>query len=170
MPVCFVKVLGRDIPGTSGAQTSPCPRPRHWDVPDKNFMQGASFCCFRQRSWLGCPAIWVGTSQDQKNFIRVPPDVGLAPSTAGGPSPSTPPKTPPPTPDWAAPSRTPGASQKKPRGVGGRGREGFWLEGRVLQLQWGMGGDPPNTSWGQTHIWGLPIYARKLWADVSHVG
>ena len=25
-------------------------------------------------------------------------------------------------------------------GRGGGGREGFWLEGRVLQLQWGMGG------------------------------
>ena len=39
----------------------------------------------------------------------------------------------------------PGALQKEPRGVGGRGkeragREGVWLEGRVLQLQWGMGG------------------------------
>ena len=78
-----------------------------------------------------------------------------------GPPPPPPPRTPPPTPDWAAPSRTPGALQKEPRGVGGRGREragreGLWLEGRVLQLQWGMGGDPPNTSWGQTHIWGLP--------------
>ena len=31
-------------------------------------------------------------------------------------------------------------------------------QGRVLQLQWGgMGGDPPNGSWGQTHIWGLSI-------------
>ena len=79
-----------------------------------------------------------------------------------GPPPPPPPRTPPPTPDWAAPSRTPGALQKEPRGVGGRGREragreGLWLEGRALQLQWGMGGDPPNTSWGQTHIWGLPM-------------
>ena len=95
--------------------------------------------------------------------VRVPPDVGLAPSTAGGPSPSIPPLGPLPTPDWAAPSRTPGALQKEPRRVGGRGREragreGLWLEGRVLQLQLGMGGgDPPNTSWGQTHIWGFPI-------------
>ena len=74
---------------------------------------------------------------------RVPPDVGLAPSTAGGPSP-------PPAP-WDPCPRTPpglprpGALQKEPRGVGGRGREGarregLWLEGRVLQLQWGMGG------------------------------
>ena len=93
-------------------------------------------------------------------FSRVPPDVGLAPSTAGGPSPSTPSRTPPPTPDWATPSRTPGALQKEPRGVGGRGRErvgreGLWLEGRVLQLQWGNGGGAVQTpvgarptSWG----------------------
>ena len=52
--------------------------------------------------------------------------------------------------------------KKSQGGVGGRGkeragREGVWLEGRVLQLQWGDVGDPPNTSWGQTHIWGLPI-------------
>ena len=80
-----------------------------------------------------------------------------------GPPPPTPPRTPPPTPDWAAPSRTPGALQKKAKGVGGRGREragreGLWLEGRVLQLQWGLGGDPPSTSWDQTHIWGLPKF------------
>ena len=34
------KVFGRDIPGTSG--------PRRQDIPDKNFMQVAFFCCFRQ--------------------------------------------------------------------------------------------------------------------------
>ena len=97
--------------------------------------------------------------------------MGLSPSTAGGPSPSTSPRTPPPTPDWAAPSRTPGELQKEPSGVGGRGREragreGLWFEGRVLQLQWGMGGgDPPNTSWGQTHIWGLPTIRANRFAD-----
>ena len=37
------------------------------------------------------------------------------------------------------------------------GREGPWLEGRVLQLQWGDGEDPSNSSWGQTHIWGLSM-------------
>ena len=42
------------------------------------------------------------------------------------------------------------------RGKEQAGREGLWLEGRVLQLQWGMGGEPPNTSCGQTHIWGPP--------------
>ena len=35
------------------------------------------------------------------------------------------------------------------------GREGLWLEGRVLQLQWGDGGDLPKGSLGRTHIWGL---------------
>ena len=39
------KVFGRDIPGTSGTQT----RARRRDIPDKNFMQVAFFCCFRQR-------------------------------------------------------------------------------------------------------------------------
>ena len=24
------------------------------------------------------------------------------------------------------------------------------------------GGDPPNTSWGQTHIWGLPIWVVRV--------
>ena len=61
-----------------------------------------------------------------------------------------------PPPAWAAPSRS---LAKRAKGGGRRkeraGREGVWLEGRVLQLEWGMGGDPPNTSWGQTHIWGL---------------
>ena len=27
----------------------------------------------------------------------------------------------------------------------------------------GDGGDPPNTSWGQTHIWGLPTKAGGVW-------
>ena len=60
--------------------------------------------------------------------------------------------------------------KKSQGGLGGRGREragrkGLWLEGRVLQLQWGDGGgDLPNTSWGQTHIWGLP----KLPYSCSH--
>ena len=59
------------------------------------------------------------------------------------------PSTPPPRhlgplpPHKTGPPR-PGALQKEPRGVGGRGREragreGLWLEGRVLQLQWGVG-------------------------------
>ena len=43
--------------------------------------------------------------------------------------------------------------------VGGKrdgegGREGLWLEGRVLQLQGRAGGDLPKGSWGRTHIWG----------------
>ena len=40
------KAFGQDIPGTSGTHTSGYPWP--WDVPDKDFMQGAFFCCFRQ--------------------------------------------------------------------------------------------------------------------------
>ena len=82
-----------------------------------------------------------------------------------GPPPPTPPRTPPPTPDWAAPSRTPGALQKEPRGVGGRGREragreGLWLEGRVLQLQWGMGGGPSKHQLGPDPHLGAPNSPR----------
>ena len=39
------KVFGRDIPGTSGSQTS--------GYPGQNFMQVAFFCCFRQGgAWM----------------------------------------------------------------------------------------------------------------------
>ena len=84
--------------------------------------------------------------------------MGLAPSAAWSPPPSTPlrPRIPPPAPG----PPPPGALQKEPRGVGGRGteragREGVWLDGRVSPITMKDGGDPPNTSWGQTHIWGL---------------
>ena len=60
------------------------------------------------------------------------------------PPPPPHPRTPPPPPHQTGPPR-PGALQKESKGVGGRGREragreGLWLEGRALQLQWGMGG------------------------------
>ena len=42
--------------------------PRRRDIPDKNFMQVAFFCCFRE--WPGCPGIWVGTSWIWKNFMQ----------------------------------------------------------------------------------------------------
>ena len=50
-----------------------------------------------------------------------------------------------PSPPYQPGPSPPGALRKEPRGVGGRGkeragREGVWLEGRVLQLHWGMGG------------------------------
>ena len=35
-----------------------------WDVPDKNFMQGAFVCCFRQ----GMAVIWVGTSRGSEEL------------------------------------------------------------------------------------------------------
>ena len=63
------------------------------------------------------------------------------------------------------------------------GREGLWLERRLLQLLLGGAGGPPNGSWGQTHIWGLSKKtpspcgsARWLWAglrvamSITHVG
>ena len=46
-------------------------------------------------------------------------------------------------------------SERVGRGWGRVLREGLGLEGRVLQLHGGEGGDPPKGSWGQTHIWGL---------------
>ena len=87
-------------------------------------------------------------------MVRVPPDAVWPQVPLGGPLPLTPlrPRTPPPH-QPVPPS--PGALQKEPRGVGGEegrrgvgggrgneraGREGVWLEGRVLQLQWGIGG------------------------------
>ena len=66
-----------------------------------------------------------------------------------------PPPPPPPTPP------PPHALQKEPRGVGGRGREragreGLWLEGRGLQLQWGMGGGPSKHQLGPDPHLGAP--------------
>ena len=52
-----IKFLGRIFLGHPG--------PRRRDIPDKNFMQVAFFCCFRQ-----CPGIWVGTSRIWKNFMQ----------------------------------------------------------------------------------------------------
>ena len=105
---------------------------------------------FTEKCFVGSPA------QKSAPIDRVPPGVGLAPSAAWRAPPLhlLAPWDPYPPPAWAAPPR---ALQKEPSGVGGRGKEragseGVWLEGRVLQLQWGMWGDPPNTSWGQTHI------------------
>ena len=65
-----------------------------------------------------------------------------------------------PTLAWAAPSRRIARRAKGGWGEGERvGREWLWLEGRVLQLQGGGdGGDPPEGSWGRTHIWGLSIF------------
>ena len=45
------------------------PGPRRRDIPDKNFMQVAFFCCL-DREWPGCPGIWVGTSRIWKNFMQ----------------------------------------------------------------------------------------------------
>ena len=46
-------------------------RPRPWDVPDKDFLQGAfcgKFCRGLEQAMH--PAIWVGTSRDQNDFIQ----------------------------------------------------------------------------------------------------
>ena len=110
----------------------------------------------------------------QKNFgqalDRVPPDVGLAPSAAWRPPPSTPLRSRTPSPPTSLGRPFPEPCKKSQWGVGGRaGREGVWLEGRFLQLQSGMGG-PPNPSWGQTHIWGLPtrnLGKTSMWVRTS---
>ena len=72
------------------------------------------------------------------------PRCGSGPKCCLETPPPTPlrPRTPPPPPAWAAPSRS---LAKRAKGWGekgrrGRGGKGFWFEGRVLQLQWGMGG------------------------------
>ena len=82
-----------------------------------------------------------------------------------GPPPPPPPFALGPLPPTSLGRPLPEPCKKSQGGVGGRGkeragREGGWLEGRVLQLQWGMGGDPPNTSWGQTHIGSYPNLAN----------
>ena len=86
--------------------------------------------------------------------------MGLAPSAAWTALPLHPLRLrdPSPTPAWAAPFRS---IAKRVRGVGGqREREGG--EGRAVIREGSSsrnggdgGGDPPNGSWGQTHIWGL---------------
>ena len=43
-----------------------------WNVPNKNLLQGAFFCCFRH-GMAGMSrrrVIWVGTSRNQKNFMQ----------------------------------------------------------------------------------------------------
>ena len=72
---------------------------------------------------------------------------GPPPPPPLGPLPHTRPSRP--VPD----SADSGALQKEPRGCGEKGGEG-----RGFGLREGLGGGPPNTSWGQTHIWGLPIF------------
>ena len=56
---------------------------------------------------------------------------------------------------------------KKSQGGGGKreeraGREGVRLEGRSSNYNGGWVGGPPSTSWGQTHIWGLPIICSRI--------
>ena len=81
------------------------------------------------------------------------------------PPPSTPlrPRTPPPPPAWAAPSRSLAKRAKggggKSEGEGGEGGGLAWGKGPPITM--GDGGDPPNTSWGQTHIWGLPTWNQS---------
>ena len=73
---------------------------------------------------------------------------------------ATKPFLPPPT---TRPTPAPGALLKEPGVGGGRGgrragKKGLWLQGRVLQLQWGVGGcggDLPKRRCAQTHIWEL---------------
>ena len=76
----------------------------------------------------------------------------------GGPPPP-PPRTPLPHQPGPPPSRS---LAKKSQGAcgeegrKGRGGKGFGSREGSSNYNGGWGGGPPNTSWGQTHIWGLP--------------
>ena len=106
------------------------------------------------------------------DIFGVPPDVGLAPTGDRRPPPPPPPCTLGPHPPHQ-PGPPPGALQKEPRGVGEEGRRGrggkrFGLREGSSNYNGGWGGDPPNTSWGQTHIWGLPNFiGADFWALFS---
>ena len=56
------KVLGRDIPGTSGSQTS--------GYPGTETLCKWPFAVVLDREWPGCPGICVGTSRIWKNFMQ----------------------------------------------------------------------------------------------------
>ena len=100
------------------------------------------------------------------SLYRVPPDVGLAPSTTGGPSPSTPPRTPPPHQTEPPRPGLPEHCKKSQGGCGEKGGEGRALAwGKGPPIAMGEGGGPPNTSWGQTHIWGLPTLKQVVLAS-----
>ena len=55
------KVFGRDIPGTSGTQTS--------GHPGQKLYASGLVCCFRQ-GVAGMSRIWAGTSRIWKNFMQ----------------------------------------------------------------------------------------------------
>ena len=57
------KVFGRDIPGTSGTQTSGYPG-------QKLYASKWPFSVVVDREWPGCPGIWVGTSRIWENFMQ----------------------------------------------------------------------------------------------------
>ena len=99
-------------------------------------------------------------------YCRVPPDVGLAPSPAGGPplQPPLHPRTPPPTPDWAAPSRS---IAKRGKGGGGK-REGEGGEGRALgpPIARGDGGGPSKHQLGpDPHLGGSQYCTPQKLSD-----
>ena len=110
-----------------------------------------------------CPNI----SQRKRTWYhRVPPDVGLAPSAAWRAPPPPPPCALGPLPLTSLDCPLPEPCKKSQEGLGkegrrGRGGKGFGLREGSSNYNGGLGGDPPNTSWGQTHIWGLPIPAPK---------
>ena len=56
------RVFARDIPGTSGTQTS--------GYPGQKLYASGPFSVVLDREWPGCPGIWVGTSRIWKNFMQ----------------------------------------------------------------------------------------------------
>ena len=63
------KCFGRDIPGTSRTHTPGYPRAQPW-MSRQRLLRKVPSSFVLDRSWPGCPAIWVGTSRDEKNFMQ----------------------------------------------------------------------------------------------------
>ena len=103
--------------------------------------------------WCGRPRFSARTSMTRTVVESGTPRCGSGPKCRLEPPPLHPPCALGPLPPHQPGPPPSGALQKEPRGVGGRGkeragREGVWLEGRVLQLQWGMGGGPSKHQLG----------------------
>ena len=123
--------------------------------------------------WVLCGPFWCFWSFAARVQGIVPPDMGLAPSTAGGPSPPPPPPLHPgplralPPPQTGPPR--PGALQKESTGVGGRerkwaGRKGIAIGGKGLPIAMGEGGGPSKHQLGPDPHLGAPKGSELRWA------
>ena len=108
---------------------------------------------------------------------QVPPDVGLAPSTAGGPSPPPPPAPQDPSPHTRLCRPIPEHCKKSQGGRGeeggrGRGGKGFGLREGASNCNGGWGGTPYTREMGTVRpkdrrptSWGRP--KRKSWLAIG---